>query len=308
MTLYEKILNKQPGILFYGLTPPKEQTPLDKIKEIALKHVERISDLPIDGLILYDIQDEKERTDKERPFPFMKTLDPSYYSSQLLERLKLPKILYQCVSKHTEESFKDWIFNNCGTNDFSVFVGAASKNQKVYLTMEKAYEIRKNVCSPGILGGVVIPERHLNKQDEHIRMVDKVSKGCSFFVSQAVYNIEASKNMLSDYYYYCQQYNIPMVPIIITLTPCGSVKSLQFMDWLGISIPKWLENELKFSGNILDKSIEVCKDTFLHLSDFCREKKIPLGFNIESIAIRREEIEASIELLKFISGKTSRQV
>ena len=30
---------------------------------------------------------------------------------------------------------------------------------------------------------------------------------------------------------------------------------------------------------------------------FCTEKHIPIGFNIESVAIRKEEIEASVELV-----------
>lgn len=149
-----------------------------------------------------------------------------------------------------------------------------------------------------MLGGVVIPERHTETSPEHLRVFDKISSGCKFFVSQGVYNLDASKNFLSDYYYYGREHKIELVPIIFTLTPCGSLKTLQFMQWLGISIPRWLENDLKNSNDILSKSIEMSKNIWLDLKDFADARNIPVGRNIESVSIRKEEIDASIELLK----------
>lgn len=115
-----------------------------------------------------------------------------------------------------------------------------------------------------------------------------------------VYNVEASKNVLSDYYYRCKQNNTPMVPILISLTPCGSLKTLEFMKWLGINIPKWFENELIYSDDILDKSIDLLKQQFRELLSFGLEKKIPIGCNIESVSVRKVEIDASIILVNEI--------
>jgi 5,10-methylenetetrahydrofolate reductase len=119
-----------------------------------------------------------------------------------------------------------------------VFVGASSKSQKVTLSLRDACELKTKVNTDLLLGGVTIPERHQSKGDEHIRVFRKISQGCAFFVSQGVYDVNASKNFLSDYYYYGQEHNIPLVPILFTLTPCDSLKTLQFMKWLGVSIPK----------------------------------------------------------------------
>ena len=65
--LKEKILNRRPGIVTYGFTPPKRQNAPEKIAEIVEKQITRINSLPIDGLILYDIQDEVTRLTAERP-------------------------------------------------------------------------------------------------------------------------------------------------------------------------------------------------------------------------------------------------
>ena len=90
------------------------------------------------------------------------------------------------------------------------------------------------------------------------------------------------------------------VDLIFTLTPCGSLKTLDFMKWLGIDIPKWLNNDLKNAKDILSDSINVCKSIAAEIIDYSGSKNIPIGFNIESVAIRKDEIEASIELLKEI--------
>jgi 5,10-methylenetetrahydrofolate reductase len=149
-----------------------------------------------------------------------------------------------------------------------------------------------------LLGGVTIPERHFAKQDEHKRVIEKMNNGCRFFISQGVYDLQFAKNFLSDYYYYCQEKELEMAPIIFTFTPCGSKKTLEFMKWLGIKIPGWLENDLLNSEDILDRSINQAKQMFKELVDYAQEKEIPIGCNIESVSIRKEEIEASIELLK----------
>jgi hypothetical protein len=298
--LKDRIVNKESHFLFYGLTPPKINTEEDKIRIIADKQIERLKGLEIDGLVLYDIQDESSRTDSPRPFPFMPTLAPDYYSDKYLNDLKIPKIIYKSVGKYTADDFKSWINQNSDNIGCSVFVGSASKNQVSYLSLNEAYRINHDCNSSIILGGVAIPERHNRKGDEHIRLFNKIDKGCSFFISQCVYSANNAKDFLSDYYYTSVETDRDLVPIVFTLTPCGSIKTLQFMEWLGIDIPKWLNNDLKHSNSILSKSTDICKTIAIELIDYSASKNIPIGFNVESVAIRKEEIEASIELLKDI--------
>ena len=297
----KKIQHREPGILTYGITPPKAGQPEEKIREIAERQMERINQLKLDALILYDIQDEQERTSAERPFPFMKTMDPGEYSQKYLQRLSVPHIIYRCVGKYTREELQMCMQGQEHEPVYSVFVGASSADQKVRMSLAEAYELAREISSPFCLGGVTIPERHQLKTDEHVRTIRKMDRGCRFFVSQAVYNVEASKNFLSDYYYSCVENERPMAPMIMTLTPCGSKKTLEFMKWLGVSIPRWLENELLHSRDILDRSIHFCLQAFEELFQFGMEKGIPIGCNVESVSVKKVEIEASIQLAKDIS-------
>jgi hypothetical protein len=43
--------------------------------------------------------------------------------------------------------------------------------------------------------------------------------------------------------------------------------------------------------------MRLCVEIFKELYTFGKQKGIPIGCNVESVAIRKEEIEASVELL-----------
>jgi len=296
MTFKEKIVAKQSGIITYGITPPKESNGRQKLEEISRKHVERINNLGIDALVLYDLQDEKDRIKEDRPFPFLPTLDPVDYSKDFLSDLPVPRILYRCTAKYTKDEFLD-SFKKHRPEDSFVFVGASAPEQKVVLSLGEAYDTVAEKQLPINYGAVVIPERHLELGDEHERVIGKIDRGCEFFISQAVYNVVAAKNFLSDYYYACQERNVDIAPVIFTLAPCGSAKTLEFMKWLGINFPKWLENDLLNSQNILMKSVEICVDIAEALVVYAKEKNIPIGFNIESVSIRKVEIDAAVDMV-----------
>ncbi|MET0394551.1 MAG: 5,10-methylenetetrahydrofolate reductase [Chitinophagaceae bacterium] len=296
--LNRKITEAQTGLVFYSLTPPKITMEAERMLTIANNQVERLNNYAIDGLILYDIQDESTRTEKERTFSFIPTIAPTAYSNAYLSGLNVPRIVYKSIANHTKEQFSDWLTQN-STLDYAVFVGASSRQQieMTRFSLDDAYELRQQQCGQLLLGGVTIPERHSKKGDEHLRILSKMEKGCRFFVSQCVYSLNDTKNLLSDYYYHAAENQQPLAPLIFTLAPCGSLKTLQFMEWLGIGVPKWLLNDLKHSRDILQASIETSTNIAHEILSYAAGKNIPVGFNIESISIKKEEINAAHELL-----------
>lgn len=295
--LTDKIRNKESGIILYGITPPKINHSEDEIKEIAKKHINRIAKLNVDGLVLYDIQDESERTDLKRPFPFIKTINPCEYSKNYLQELKTPRIVYRAVGNYTPEKFSSWLEETKQSQVHSVFVGAASHEQQNNISLKEAYSLKKEVNDNLCLGGIAIPERHMKKHDEHLRVFSKKNDSCEYFITQCVYDLHAAKTFLSDYSKYAKENNYELVPIIFTLTPCGSAKTLDFMKWLGINVPNYLEEDLKEAGDILQESVKLSRDIFEELFKYGQKKGIPIGCNVESIAIRKAEIDASVELL-----------
>lgn len=124
--------------------------------------------------------------------------------------------------------------------------------------------------------------------------------------SQCVYNPQVTRDFLSDYVYHCRDQGLTTRYLIFTLTVCGSVETLKFMKWLGISIPRWLENDLSHASDILETSLKACREIAGGIIEYCGEKGIPFGFNIESVSIRKAEIEASIALAHQIASLLGR--
>ena len=296
----DKIKSRESGILIYGITPPKSQTAPERVEEIAQKTIERLHNLDIDALVVYDVQDESARTDEERPFPFLTALDPFEFASGYLTDLKIPKIIYRPAGKFTDDELSQWLEQLHQQQFYPIFVGVPAPDFKVKTSLPEAYKIWSKYQDSSVVGAITIPERHAALKDEGARMLDKMRCGVSYFVSQCVFNVDYAKQVIADLADTCNKKDIAFPTVIFTLTACGSVKTLHFMEWLGIHVPEELKEELKQSGNILEKSVNVCLDIAGELISFCTSHHIPFGFNIESVAIRKEEIEASVEMTKQI--------
>lgn len=302
--LFEKLDRGLTGIRLYGIAPPKLSTEPELLYEIAAQQLARIRGLAPDGLVVYDIQDEPGRSGEVRPFPFLPTVDPETYAHESLADLAIPKIVYRCVGAQPREVFSNWLERLRAEPDprASVLVGAPrGLSRSPGLPLSDAYSLARRAPNL-VLGGVAIAERHVAKEDEHLRMLSKQDAGCRFFVTQAVYDSSSTRSLLSDYELTLRARGDSPVPIILTFSPCGSVRTLEFMKWLGISFPRWLENELRHSTDTLERSIELCERVFIDVHNYAREKYLPIGINVESVSIRKSEVDASVELFKRLSA------
>ena len=306
-SLAEKLASRSAGICLYGFAPPKQATSSERLEAIVAQQLVRLGSLPVDGLIVYDIQDEAERISAPRPFPFLPTLPPEVYAHDHLGSLAVPKIVYRCVNRDTRDGFVRWLESENARPRISVLVGAPSRHSQVGLRLTDAYALARPHSSNLLLGGIAIAERHARTLDEHERILAKTAKGCRFFVTQAVYDVTSTKSLLSDYALAVDKAGGTPLPIILTFSPCGSEKTLSFMKWLGVAFPRWLENDLQSASDPLPKSLELCEQIFAEVLDYAADKGIPLGVNVESVSIRKEEIEASVELLHLLRRRIERQ-
>jgi hypothetical protein len=299
MSLLAKVSARQSAICLYGLAPPKRATEPVEIDAIVARQQARLASLGLDGLVVYDLQEEQERMSAPRPFPFLPTVDPLAYAHEHLVRLDLPKIVYRCVSRDTTDGFIDWL-RHAGRvpSPFAVLVGAPSRHCTTGLRLTDAYRLARQHAPDLVLGGIAIAERHARSADEHERLLAKTEAGCRFFVTQAVYDVTATKSLLSDYALAARRRGVDPVPIILTFAPCGSERTLAFMQWLGIAFPRWLENDLRHAPDPLAISLTLCEKIFAEVWEYAADKRIPIGLNVESVSIRQAEIQASVELLR----------
>ena len=293
------------GVYFIGTTPPKSDTTLDKVTEIAEKLLDRVSDIDFDGLIVYDIQDENSRISKPRPFPFKSTHDTRLYSSLLNKKSTRPVITYKSVVQSNSDDFNEWAneaWQKYGVKDV-VLVGSPSKDNKISLSLSDAYKTLVDNPHDFFIGGVTIAERHASNKNEHERLMAKHQQGCSFFISQAIYNLQATIDLLTRYAIECQKQSVKPQRLILTFSPCGSEKTLEFIEWLGVNVPEATSLRILNAQSPLYESIQFCVNSLQQILDAIVPYDLPLGLNIESLTNRKEEIDGSILLYKLLRSK-----
>ncbi|MBL4764082.1 MAG: hypothetical protein JKX67_02205 [Colwellia sp.] len=290
------------GVYFIGTTPPKKDTPLEAIEAIAEKLLERVSDIDYDGLIVYDIQDEISRTSKPRPFPFKLTHDTRLYSSLLNKKSNRPVITYKSVVQSNGDDFNKWAneaWQEYGIRDI-VLVGSPSTKNNISLPLADAYKTLVDNEHDFFIGGITIAERHASKKNEHDRLIEKNKQGCNFFISQAIYNPQATIDMLTRYAIECKKQGLKPQRLILTFSPCGSKKTLEFIEWLGVNVPEATSLRILHAESPLYESIRICTNSLKQILDAVIPYDLPLGLNIESLTNRKEEIDGSILLYKLL--------
>lgn len=286
------------GVLLFGITPPRLSASPEQAHKIAAVTLARLAPLDLDGLSLYDIDDESDRNPGERPFPYLPTMDPAVFEAEHLGDWRRPVVIYRCVGKYAEDDLRAWLRSADPSRMLGVFVGASSGHKAIHTTLPQAQALHQEIRPELPAGGVAIAER----RDEYLRLVDKQRRGCAFFISQVTYSSDAAKSMVSDYFYACRELRLTPRPVLFTLSVCGSVKTLDFLKWLGVDVPRWLENELRNAADTLAESSEHCLANARELIAFCRRLGMPFGFTVESVSIRRAEIEASVALARELRG------
>lgn len=290
------------GMLLFGITPPRQSASAERVREIAAVTMGRLAPLNLDGLALYDIDDESDRNPAERPFPYLPTIDPAVFHAEHLGGWGSPAVIYRCVGKYTQADLRTWLGSADPARVLAVFVGASSSHKAVRSRLPQAQTLHQDVRPDLLAGGVAITER----RDEHLRLVAKQARGCTFFISQVIYSTDAAKSMVSDYFYTCRDRQLTPRPVLFTLSVCGSLKTLAFLKWLGVGVPRWLENELANATDPLTESYDQCLAAARELTAFCRGLGMPFGFSVESVSIRKAEIEASVALAADLRGLLGR--
>ncbi|RRR69175.1 MAG: hypothetical protein EI684_16400 [Candidatus Viridilinea halotolerans] len=289
-----------PFPLLYGTTPPRADAPADRVLGAAARLAQRVAALPLDGLVVYDVQDETPRTAEPRPFPFLPTLEAPNYGKLLHQLTGKPIITYKCVAAETEATWPLWLdqaSQQHGVRYLSLVGLASSRDTRSAIALSRASTLAANHPANFVLGGVAIAERHSPTRSESQRLLVKMSHGCRYFISQAVYDANPTIQLLSDYAHDCAAQGLTPRRIILDFVPVGRPQTLRFMRWLGIAIPDATASTILDDPAPLTRSIAVCRELLQRILDQPYADQLPLGVAVESVSINREEIGATVELV-----------
>lgn len=285
--------------LTYAVTPPNRSTPLERRQAIAAAQSALARSLPVDALLVYDVQDETERNAAPRPFAFSPKVDSLDYALGL-DLGDVPRVVYRAVAGDDAAALAGWLDRLQALGGSAVFVGAPSRQSAAKLSLRDAYAVSERHAPALPFGGVVIPERHRTSGTEHERLLSKAQQGCRFFVSQTVWSVAATKALLRDVRLRAERATPP--PILLTFSPCGSAQTLHFQEWLGVEVPPAVQQDLLAAPDMFARSIELARDIYAELHAFASDLGLTVGCNVESVSSRATEVEASVELVKRMDG------
>jgi hypothetical protein len=290
MDLKAKLPDPRQSVFLYGTTPPRLGTAPEAVAAAADKLAARLAGLPLDGLVLYDIQDETGRTELARPFPFVGTIDPREYA----RLFRQPAIVYKALGMMDVPQWRAWLEQSKGLRFLSI-VGRPASATRYPLPLSQAIRMAAD-SGDYVVGGVAIAERHDERRSEAARLLAKGIGGCGYFISQTVYHAPPTQRLLADYLRDCRGAGIEPKRVILTFAPCGREKTIAFLRWLGVNVSSETERAILGAARPLAKSIEICRDNLRRILDGGYAGEIPLGINVESVSINRDEIDASVEL------------
>jgi hypothetical protein len=301
--LASKLAGRTGGVLLYGTTPPRATATPGSVDDAARTLAARTAALPLDGLLVYDLQDEPGRIAGPRPFPFFPVMDSGRYGRVLRAATGRECVVYKCIGTMDEEAWRAWLREAGRRHGVQLLtpVGRPSARGGPFpLPVTEALRIAVQEFGM-VTGGVAIAERHARTGREALRMAQKTEAGCAFFVSQTIYDPDAMLRLLADYAQACRVRGLEPARVVLSFAPCGSAKTLAFLKWLGVAVPRHVQASMLGAASPLDRSLALCRANLERiLSDGCAGD-VPLGVSVESVSSHRDGIKASIDLAQVLN-------
>ena len=303
MSIEASLIDTSRPTFLFGCTPPREGTSEEKARSSCEKFVARSATLATDGYIVYDIQDEKGRTEITRPFPFRKTLDPSWFASLFHKLSAKNVVVYKSVVESSVENLDLWIDNAIHEHGHTAFnlVGApSSKMQYQGPTIHEAMRHVSKTRDDCSFGCVSIPERHTKKGNEHQNMIKKNESGAKWFITQGIFDGNAIVKLLHDYGEACRKQYIQPSKVILTFAPCGREKTMTFIKWLGMNVPQNVIDRILNSESPVKESIKIANELLIEILEKSSGCGVPLGLSVESLSIFKDEIDGAHDMFQIL--------
>ena len=225
--------------------------------------------------------------------PYYRNIDVRKFGKILMERCKKDIMVNTVVAYHSKNQFGQWLdesINDYGIKNF-VFVGQKINSIKYPgPSIIDANSIARNKKIS--FGNIFIPER----ENEADRLISKTSAGCNFFTSQVLFEPYNVLNVIKEYYTKCSKADLMPAKFFLSFSPVSNLEDIAFIKWLGAEIKEKTEKRLKSAQNFGEESIRVIIGVLDEIIDFFDKMdiKIPLGLNIEYVALHNLELSKNL--------------
>jgi hypothetical protein len=80
------------------------------------------------------------------------------------------------------------------------------------------------------------------------------------------------------------------------------------MRWLGVDDPDEAEEQIFTADTPVEASVRLCRENLARVVEQTSDLTVPVGLTAESVSIRRDEIDASVELLAALQNEFRERV
>lgn len=227
-------------------------------------------------------------------------MDPALYASFFPAFSGKQCVVYKSVVENSVAEFDEWLdtaVNKYGHKTFNLVGAASSKDHVTGPSLQEAGErtVQRQDCH---FGCVSIAERHTTKGNEHQNLFRKSEFGAEWFITQGIFAEGPLIKLLNDYGDLCKANGTTPKKVILTFAPCGRAKTMTFIKWLGMKVPEEVEQRIMGAANPVRESLDLLCEILGNVLKATAGSGVPLGVNVESLSIYKEEIDAAHELFQ----------
>lgn len=319
--LVHRRFGEQP-LLFELIPPPTSagEDLHDRRRRLLQELFERVD---VAGVNLPEIQEESQKNKKgNRRSNFKQRETPRDYARELSAFLDAEFVLNRVIVKRPGAEQERWMIEthrDYGRHNL-VLVGGESSSEtypgpsvpdgnrlvKEYLNRGKRRFSTQTLEEPTefLVGNIAISTRRRQDFDEPERMLVKIRSGADFFTTQIVAEPDSPLSLTRDLGRLLHREGTTPPPLFWSFSPIAQKKDVDFMRWLGVSIPDDVEERVLSSSDPAATSIEWARDIWRQLQELNQSLPVsfPLGLNISFMGMRN--FENAIDLAETLREAT----
>jgi len=298
MRIKDKIKRPRRPVVAYEILPPREKD--GTLNSYAENISSLLSQTHIDAINIPEVRDEVARG--ERPIKNQIRAEPREFGRLLQDIVGIEAIINRVVVHQDLEKEMNWLEETNSKYEIENLITVGGESRSIEYPGPSVNQalaaISKNQNLDLLCGGISIPSR----DKESLRLIEKSENGSEFFTTQVLYDSSKIIKMISHYQKRCDELNTFPRRLLLSFAPVSSEKNIDFLKWLGVDIPKEIENFLrddtrKMSDRSMQITVDILNKTLKYLND--NKIVVPIGLNVEHIM--SYNFQASIEMLQELS-------
>ncbi len=270
-------------LLFAPVLPPV-RSPAHRIADRVAETARLLRDEPrIDAVYVPELVEENHEGR-----PRFRSYDPREYVLHVTSRTGHPGIVTKVVVHFPgTETLREWAERTVRMGIHHVVLVGGSSHRIPYPgpTVEAAdalvVPLLKSVH--GTVGNIAIAHR----RDEPQRMLRKTRAGVDFLTTQLLFEAREMIDTIRDYGRLCQAEGVTPATVILSFAPLGDEDDLEFVRWLGASLPDEVEQALLQEEQAFSRrSVELALSIWTEVVNAVGGSGVPLGVNVEQVSAR----------------------